>query len=50
MKANIDYVKNFWDSRPCNINHSKKELGSQEYFDEVERKKLFVEFYFLKLI
>ena len=30
MKANIDDVKNFWDSRPCNINHSKKELGSQE--------------------
>jgi len=43
MTANIDDVKNFWDSRPCNINHSKKELGSQEYFDEVERKKLFVE-------
>jgi SAM-dependent methyltransferase len=43
MTANIDDVKNFWDSRPCNINHSKKELGSREYFDEVERKKLFVE-------
>jgi len=43
MTANIDDVKKFWDSRPCNINHSKKELGTREYFDEVEKKKLFAE-------
>ena len=43
MTANIDDVKKFWDTRPCNVQHSKKKLGSREYFDEVERKKLFVE-------
>lgn len=39
----IDDVKNFWDARPCNVRHSSKDLGTKEYFDEVESKKLFVE-------
>jgi ubiquinone/menaquinone biosynthesis C-methylase UbiE len=43
MTANIEDVKKFWDARPCNVQHSKKELGTKEYFDEVEKKKLFVE-------
>lgn len=43
MTANIEDVKRFWNDRPCNIRHSKKELGTKEYFDEVEQKKLFVE-------
>jgi len=38
-----DKVKNYWNNRPCNINHSKKEFLSKEYFDEVEAKKYFVE-------
>lgn len=36
-------VKSFWDRQPCNIRHSKKELGSKEYFEEVRGKKMFVE-------
>ena len=36
-------VKKFWDSRPCNIRHSNKEIGTKQYFDEVEFKKLLVE-------
>lgn len=40
---NIENVKKFWDDRPCNIMHSKKEIGTKEYFDEVEKKKFFVE-------
>jgi SAM-dependent methyltransferase len=36
-------VKNYWDSRPCNVKHSKKVVGSKEYFDEVEQRKYFVE-------
>jgi SAM-dependent methyltransferase len=36
-------VKTYWDARPCNVRHSEKPLGSKEYFDEVEKKKLFVE-------
>lgn len=43
MTANISDVKNFWNSRPCNVLHSTKPVGSKEYFDEVEKKKFFVE-------
>jgi len=43
MTTNIIDVKNFWDSRPCNVRHSSKTIGSKEYFDEVEKKKFFVE-------
>src|SRR5919106_2012847 len=36
-------VRDFWNSRPCNIRHSPKPVGEQEYFDEVEARKYFVE-------
>jgi SAM-dependent methyltransferase len=39
----IDDVKKFWNKRPCNIRHSNKDVGTREYFDEVEQKKYFVE-------
>ena len=39
----IDEVIDYWNKRPCNINHSKKELGSKEYFNEVTKRKYFVE-------
>jgi SAM-dependent methyltransferase len=39
----IDAVRDFWNARPCNIRHSPKAVGSREYFDEVERRKYFVE-------
>jgi 2-polyprenyl-3-methyl-5-hydroxy-6-metoxy-1,4-benzoquinol methylase len=39
----IEQVQSYWDRRPCNIRHSTKALGSREYFDEVERRKYFVE-------
>lgn len=39
MDRQITDVKNFWDSRPCNIKHSPKPIGSKEFFDEVEAKK-----------
>ncbi len=39
----IEDVRAFWDSRPCNIRHSAKPVGSREYFDEVEARKYFVE-------
>ena len=43
MTATIDDVKKFWNDRPCNVMHSKKETGTKSYFDEVEKKKFFVE-------
>jgi SAM-dependent methyltransferase len=32
----LSNIKDYWNRRPCNIRHSNKELGSKEYFDEVE--------------
>ena len=42
-KISISTVKDFWNNQPCNIKHSKKELGTKVYFEEVESKKFFVE-------
>lgn len=36
-------VREYWDRRPCNIKHSAKPAGTQEYFEEVERRKYLVE-------
>lgn len=43
MTATITEVKKFWNDRPCNVRHSSKEVGTKEYFIEVERKKFKVE-------
>jgi SAM-dependent methyltransferase len=39
----IDEVREYWDRRPCNLKHSPKPVGSREYFEEVEKRKYFVE-------
>lgn len=39
MIASIDDVKKYWNDRPCNVRHSKKDTGTKEYFDEVEAKR-----------
>ena len=39
----ISEVQNYWNSRPCNIRHSTAEIGTKEYFDQVEARKYFVE-------
>lgn len=39
----ITLVQNYWNTRPCNIRHSQKPVGTKEYFDEVEARKYFVE-------
>src|SRR5690348_18309394 len=41
--ATVHDVRRYWDCRPCNIRHSQKPVGTREYFDEVERRKYFVE-------
>lgn len=38
-----DKVYNYWNNRPCNIKHSNKEIGTKEYFEEVTKRKYFVE-------
>lgn len=39
----MDEIINYWNRQPCNIKHSNKEFLSKEYFDEVEKRKYFVE-------
>lgn len=41
--ATLESVKSYWNRRPCNIRHSAREIGSREYFDEVEARKYYVE-------
>ena len=41
----IKRVREYWNSRPCNIRHSPKPVGTREYFDEVEARKYFVEYH-----
>lgn len=36
-------ITDFWNRQPCNINHSKKDFLSKEYFDEIEKKRYFAE-------
>jgi SAM-dependent methyltransferase len=41
--ADSDVVRDYWNRRPCNIRHSPAEIGSKEYFDQVEARKYMVE-------
>jgi len=41
--AGLDDVRNYWNARPCNIRHSVAEVGSEEYFNQVEARKYMVE-------
>jgi ubiquinone/menaquinone biosynthesis C-methylase UbiE len=43
MQKELEEVKSYWDSRPCNIRHSASPVGTRQYFDEVEARKYFVE-------
>lgn len=42
-KPDIQTVQSYWNARPCNIRHSSQPVGTREYFDEVEKRKYFVE-------
>jgi ubiquinone/menaquinone biosynthesis C-methylase UbiE len=39
----LSEVRDFWNTRPCNIRHSNSEIGSIQYFNEVEARKYLVE-------
>ena len=43
IQPNIETVQAYWNSRPCNVRHSTQQVGTKEYFDEVEKRKYFVE-------
>lgn len=44
-EVQISRVRDYWNSRPCNIRHSQAPVGSKEYFDQVEARKYFVEYH-----
>jgi SAM-dependent methyltransferase len=41
--VSVEEVQKYWNSRPCNLKHSTKPVGTKEYYDEVETKKYRVE-------
>lgn len=41
--ASIEDVRSYWNNRPCNIRHSQAEIGTREYFEQVEARKYMVE-------
>jgi len=41
--TSVEKVKKYWNDRPCNIKHSPSQIGTRQYFDEVEKRKYFVE-------
>src|SRR5712692_2987408 len=38
----VEAVRTYWNARPCNIRYSPKEIGTKEYFNQVEARKYFV--------
>jgi len=48
MNNKLKTIKSYWNKQPCNINHSNKPFLSKRYFDEVRKKKYFVENHILK--
>lgn len=43
MTPTIADVQEYWNARPCNIRHSPAPVGTMRYFEEVEKRKYFVE-------
>src|SRR5260370_42598243 len=39
----IGKIRDYWDARPCNVRHSPIDVGTREYFDQVEARRFFVE-------
>ncbi|HEX8371059.1 MAG TPA: class I SAM-dependent methyltransferase [Pyrinomonadaceae bacterium] len=42
-EVSIEKVQDYWNARPCNIRHSTAEIGTKEYFEQVEWRKYYVE-------
>jgi SAM-dependent methyltransferase len=39
----MNEIESYWNTRPCNIKHSKAKEGTSQYFDEVSTRRYFVE-------
>eukprot|EP01097_Dermamoeba_algensis_P010167 TRINITY_DN7412_c0_g1_i1.p1 TRINITY_DN7412_c0_g1~~TRINITY_DN7412_c0_g1_i1.p1 ORF type:complete len:228 (+),score=41.71 TRINITY_DN7412_c0_g1_i1:32-685(+) len=45
----VEEVAHYYNTKPCNLSHSPAEIGSKEFFDQVEQRKYFVEPHIPKL-
>ena len=50
MSSDITLVKNYWNSRPCNVMHGTSARNTCEYYDEVAQKRYKAEPHILKFI
>jgi len=39
----VDKIKQYWNTQPCNVKHSLSEPGTEQYFNEVNERRYFVE-------
>ena len=39
----IEDIESYWSASPCNIRHSPWPVGTKQFFEDVERRKYFVE-------
>jgi SAM-dependent methyltransferase len=39
----METISDYWNNQPCNIKHSSLDIGTLEYFQEVEARKYYVE-------
>ena len=44
----LQAVTDYWNRRPCNVRHSSKPVGTLEYFEEVDKRRYFVEPHILR--
>jgi len=42
-EVRVKDVQDYWNRRPCNLRHGTAEVGTREYFDQVEARKYRVE-------
>lgn len=43
MDIGMDKIANYWNNQPCNIKHSSKDMNTCDYYNEVTKKRYFVE-------
>jgi SAM-dependent methyltransferase len=39
----IQDIAKYWNTRPCNLRHSKAKIGTKKYFDQVEERRYTIE-------
>ena len=43
MSNLLEDIRTYWNKRPCNLRHGTAEIGSKEYFDQVEQRRYMIE-------